>query len=50
MNPILLVLLALLSLAALPFFPYSRRWGWLPSSLLGSLLVVLLAAELVLRV
>jgi len=39
---ILLVVLLVLSLGALPSWPYSRDWGYYPSGGLGIVLVVLL--------
>lgn len=39
---ILLILLFLLILGALPSWPYSRSWGYAPSSILGVLLIILL--------
>jgi hypothetical protein len=46
MSWILLIILLVLLLGALPVYPYSRRWGYFPSGLLGVLLVVLLIALL----
>jgi hypothetical protein len=41
--PLLLFLfLVLLLIAALPRWPYSRRWGYAPSSGLGLLLIIIL--------
>jgi hypothetical protein len=42
MGLILLIILILLLIGGLPTWPYSRRWGYGPSGLLGLLLVVLL--------
>lgn len=39
---ILLIVLVLLALGSVPAWPYSRRWGYYPSSGLGLLVVVLL--------
>jgi len=39
---ILLIVLLLLALGSAPAWPYSRGWGYYPSSGLGLLLVVLL--------
>jgi hypothetical protein len=41
MYTILLVLLILLLVGALPAWPYSNRWGYGPSGLLGTILLVL---------
>jgi hypothetical protein len=43
---ILLIVLLLLALGSAPAWPYSRGWGYYPSSGLGLLLVVLLVAFL----
>jgi hypothetical protein len=42
MGLIFLVVLVVLLLSAVPAWPYSRTWGYGPSSILGILLVVLL--------
>lgn len=42
MSTILLIVLVLLLLGALPAWPYSRSWGYYPSSGLGLVVVVLL--------
>jgi hypothetical protein len=39
---ILLIILGLLLLAAIPAWPYSRRWGYGPGGLLGLLLIVVI--------
>ena len=44
---ILLMLLTLILLAALPAWPYSRRWGYYPSGSVGLILVILLALLLI---
>ncbi len=49
MGLILLILLILLLVGGLPTWPYSRRWGYGPSGILGVLLLVLLVL-LLLRV
>ena len=46
MGLILLVILLVLLLGSAPVYPYSRRWGYGPSGLLGLLLVVLLVLML----
>ena len=43
MITILLVVLVLLLVGALPAWPYSRGWGYYPSSGLGLVVVILLA-------
>jgi hypothetical protein len=42
LTPVLIVLLVVLLVGAFPAYPYSRGWGYYPSSALGVLLVVLL--------
>jgi hypothetical protein len=42
MSLILLIVLVVLLLGALPAWPYSRSWGYYPSSGLGLVVVVLL--------
>jgi hypothetical protein len=39
---IILILLVILLLAAIPTYPYSRRWGYAPSGTLGLLVIILL--------
>ncbi len=39
---LLLLLVLILVLAALPSWPYSRSWGYYPSSGLGTVLLILL--------
>jgi hypothetical protein len=42
MSTILLIVLVVLLLGALPAWPYSRSWGYYPSSGLGLVVVVVL--------
>ena len=42
MSTLLLIVLILLVIGAVPSWPYSRSWGYAPSGLLGTVLVVLL--------
>ncbi len=42
LGTILLLVVLLLLLGALPAWPYSREWGYVPTSTLGLLAVVLL--------
>jgi hypothetical protein len=42
MSTLLLVVLILLLLGVVPAWPYSRSWGYAPSGLLGTVLVVVL--------
>ena len=50
MNTILLIILVLLVLGALPTWPYSRGWGYYPSSGLGVVLLILLILVLMGRI
>ncbi len=47
---ILLVILLLLSVGSYPAWPYSRGWGYYPSSGLGLVLLVLLVLLLLGRI
>ena len=40
MGLILLIILVLLLMGALPAWPHSRSWGYYPSVLLGTVLVI----------
>jgi hypothetical protein len=42
MNTILIIILILLLLGALPVWPYSRRWGYGSSGIVGFLLLLLI--------
>lgn len=42
MSTILLIILIILLLGAVPVWPYSRSWGYWPSGLLGTLLIIVL--------
>ena len=46
MVTILIVVLVLLALGAVPAWPYSRRWGYAPSSVIGILLVIMIILAL----
>jgi hypothetical protein len=46
----LLVMLLVLLVSALPAWPYSRAWGYYPSSVLGMLLLIVLLLVLMGRV
>jgi hypothetical protein len=46
MTLLLLIILILLLLGAVPAWPYSRRWGYGPSGLLGLVLLLVLALML----
>ena len=42
LSTILLIILILILLGALPAWPYSRRWGYVPSGVTLVLLVILI--------
>lgn len=42
MGLILLIVLVLLLVGAIPAFPHSRKWGYGPSGLIGTLLIILI--------
>lgn len=41
MTTILVILLVLLLIGALPVYPYSRGWGYVPSSVLALILAIM---------
>lgn len=41
MSTILIILLVLILLAAIPTWPHSRSWGYVPSGVIGLLLLIL---------
>jgi hypothetical protein len=47
---ILLIILLLLSVGSYPAWPYSRGWGYYPSSGLGIILIILLILLLMGRI
>ena len=50
MSTILLVILILLLLGALPTWPYSSGWGYYPSGILGTLLIVVIVLAVIGRI
>jgi hypothetical protein len=50
MYTLLLIVLILLLIGAIPAWPYSRSWGYAPSGLVGTVLIVLLVLVLLGRV
>lgn len=42
MTIILLIVLILLLVGVFPTWPHSREWGYLPSGMLGTILLILL--------
>ena len=49
-GTILLILLIILLLGAVPAWPHSRSWGYLPSGTLGAVLVVVVVLLLMGRI
>lgn len=47
---LLVVLLLVLLLAVIPTWPHSRNWGYRPSGLLGTVLVVVIVLALLGRI
>ena len=50
LGTILVIVLLLLLLGAWPSWPYSRSWGYFPSSTLGIVLIVVVVLALLGRV
>jgi len=50
MPLILLVILLVILLGALPAWPYSRSWGYYPSSALGTIVLILVVLLLLGRI
>ncbi len=50
LGTILVVLLILMLLGALPTWPHSRQWGYVPSGGLGLVLVILIVLVLLHRI
>ena len=50
MGTILLIILVLLLIGALPTWPHSRRWGYIPSGGIGVALLILLILILIGRI
>ena len=46
LGTLFLIVLVILLLGALPTWPYSRSWGYYPSSTIGLILVILLVMVL----
>ncbi len=46
LGTILLIVLVLLVIGAVPAYPYSRKWGYGPSGILGVILVIVLVLML----
>jgi hypothetical protein len=50
LGTVLIILLVLMLLGALPAWPHSRSWGYMPSGGLGLVLVILLVLVLLGRI
>lgn len=50
LGTILLVILVLLLIGMLPTYPYSRKWGYYPSGVVGVLLIILIILLLMGRI
>jgi hypothetical protein len=50
MGTILIILLILLLLGAVPTWPYSRTWGYYPSGILGTLVLIVIILVLLERI
>jgi hypothetical protein len=50
LGTILLIILVLILLGALPAWPYSRSWGYIPSGGLGLVLIIVLILVLMGRI
>jgi hypothetical protein len=49
-GTILLIILILLLIGAVPAWPYSRSWGYVPGSAVGTILVIVLILVLLGRI
>lgn len=50
LSTVLLIVLILLLIGALPTWPHSREWGYIPSGTLGLILLVLIILLLMGRI
>lgn len=50
LGTILIIVVILILVGALPTWPHSRQWGYLPSGALGLILVILIILLLVGRI
>jgi hypothetical protein len=46
LGTILLIVLILLLIGSVPVFPYSRKWGYGPTGIVGVILVILIVLML----
>jgi hypothetical protein len=47
LGTLLLIIVIVLLIAGLPSWPYSRGWGYYPSGVLGTILIILLILMLI---
>ena len=47
METILIIILILVLLGALPTWPYSRGWGYVPSGIIGLIVIIVLIMLLI---
>ncbi len=50
LSMIVMIVLVLILLGALPAWPHSRSWGYAPSGILGTILVILIILMLLGRI
>lgn len=50
LGTILLIVLVLLVIGALPTWPYSRNWGYMPGGIIGLILIIVLILFLMGRI
>lgn len=50
LGTILIIILILVLIGALPTWPYSRGWGYVPGGVLGTILVIVLILMLLGRI
>jgi hypothetical protein len=50
LSTILLILLIIILLGVLPRWPYSRGWGYYPSSIVGLILIIIIILLLMGRI
>lgn len=50
LSTVLVIVLILLLLGAVPWWPYSQAWGWAPGGTLGLVLVIVLILALLGRI
>ena len=50
LGSVLLIILIFMLLGALPVYPYSRKWGYAPGGVLGTILIIVLILVLLDRI